>query len=83
MAESRANESFDQKNRRQLTLKDEKKLHLRKIIKDKIGMSNINDLVLCDKNFNGGMFGCLSGGEEGMSKVVPRKQHEDLQVSLG
>ena len=48
--------------RKYQTSKDEKKMHLRKIIKDKLSMSNINDLVLCDKAFNGGMFGCLEGG---------------------
>lgn len=58
--------------------KDEKKMHLRKIIKDKLSMSNINDLVLCDKGFNGGMFGCLEGGQEGDSKVAPKANKEDL-----
>jgi len=23
-------------------------------------LSNINDLVLCDRRYNGGMFGCIS-----------------------
>lgn len=48
--------------RKQINPKDEKKMHLRKIIKDKLSLSNINDLVLCEKTFNGGMFGCLEGG---------------------
>ena len=28
-------------------------------------------MIICDRGFNGGMFGCLEGGEEGDSKVAP------------
>ena len=42
--------------------KDEKRNQIKKIIKDKLNYSNINELVLCDKSFNNGMFGCLQGG---------------------
>ena len=45
------------------SIRDEKKHQIRKLLKDKLGLSNINDLVLCDRNYNGGMFGCISYDE--------------------
>ena len=32
---------------------------INKILKDKLLIPNINDLVLCDENYNNGLFGCI------------------------
>lgn len=45
-------------------MRDEKKLQIRKLLKDKLGLSNVNDLVLCDSSYNGGMFGCINYDEQ-------------------
>lgn len=45
------------------SMRDEKKLQIRKLLKDKLGLSNVNDLVLCDSSYNGGMFGCINYDE--------------------
>ena len=50
------------KSRLKTGAKDEKKNHIKKLIKDKLNLSNINDMVLCDRSFNNGMFGFLQGG---------------------
>jgi len=39
--------------------RDEKRNQIKKILKDKLNVTNINDLVLCDRNYSGGLFGCL------------------------
>ena len=52
--------SQDKTEARTKQLRDEKKHQIRKILKDKLNLSNINDLVLCDSRYNGGMFGCIS-----------------------
>jgi hypothetical protein len=39
--------------------REEKRNYIKKVIKDKLFLSNINDLVLCDEQYNGGMFGCI------------------------
>ena len=39
--------------------REEKRNQIKKLIKDKLNLSNINDLILCNVNYNGGMFGCI------------------------
>ena len=34
---------------------------MRKLLKEKLNLSNINELVLCERRYNGGMFGCIRG----------------------
>ena len=42
-----------------------KQKHLRRILKERLALSNINDLVLCQHDYNLGMFGCIIDEEEG------------------
>jgi hypothetical protein len=44
----------------ELTAKEEKKLAIKKILKDKLGLSNINEILLMSAGYNGGMFGCTT-----------------------
>ena len=39
--------------------REEKRNQIKKLIKDKLNLSNINDHILCNVNYNGGMFGCI------------------------
>ena len=43
-----------------MTVKDEKKNAIKRSIKEKLGVNNINDLVLMTRTYNGGMFGCTT-----------------------
>jgi hypothetical protein len=61
--------SPEPKSRLKTGSKDDKKNHIKRMIKDKLNLSNVNELVLCDRSFNNGMFGCLSGGQAGLSKA--------------
>ena len=36
------------------------------MLKDKLGVSNINELVLCNRNYNGGMFGCIEASTQAL-----------------
>ena len=40
-------------------IRDEKKNMFKKILKEKLNLNNLFDLVLIEKNYNGGMFGCI------------------------
>ena len=60
-------------------MRDEKKQQIRKLLKDKLGLSNVNDLVLCDCNYNGGMFGCINYDESmagGDGRMVNATKHD-------
>ena len=51
-------------NPQQLQLKEDKKNHIKRIFKDKLGLSNINELVILVKSYNGGMFGCTQNQDQ-------------------
>lgn len=43
-----------------MSMKEEKKNAIRRAIKEKLGITNINELVLMTRSYNGGMFGCTT-----------------------
>lgn len=50
--------------------KDEKKIAIRKVIKEKLALQNIGDLVLCDVSYNYGLFGCNHSVEDVQPKSI-------------
>jgi hypothetical protein len=39
--------------------REAKRNSMKKIIKEKLFLSNINDMILCDESYNNGLFGCI------------------------
>jgi hypothetical protein len=39
--------------------REAKRNSIKKIIKEKLFLSNINDMILCDESYNNGLFGCI------------------------
>lgn len=78
--------SADQKVR---DAREDKRNLMKKFIKSKLSLSNINDLVLCDREYNYGLFGCMSNDQEKFLGVTlapgvePRKKRDDGHLSLG
>ena len=47
-----------------LTVREEKKNYIKKVVKEKLNMTSIGDLVLCDIAYNYGLFGCNNTVED-------------------
>ena len=83
-------ESAGQKTR---NAREDKRNMIKRVIKDKRSLSNINDLVLCDVDYNYGLFGCISTEQEQFPGVVGNPgaapsfgnnfNKDDAQLSIG
>ena len=41
-------------------IKEEKRIQIKRLLKEKLGTTSISDLLLLDVRYNGGMFGCTN-----------------------
>ena len=61
----------------------------KQFIKSKLNLSNINDLVLCEREYNDGLFGCMSNDQDkflGLTLapgVESGKKHKDAHLEIG
>lgn len=64
-------DEIDKKNQ-----KEEKRQAIRRILKDKLGLSSVTDISVMRRRYNGGMFGCTIMGSSA-SSTNARNQYND------